>query len=314
MSGSGKSTVVHELARRGYRAVDADDGLMEALPDGRQRWREDAVEEVLSTDDAPVLFMAGCEDNMVRFLPRFDRVILLSAPVETLLERLATRSNNPYGKHPAELARVLDDVENVEPVLRDLADAEIVTTRPVHDVVSEVLRVAGVLVDRARPADAVSVVALLDDAAERQRDLGMPLWTPRQFDDEVEEGIFDGGLYVARREGTVIGCFLLDQRSSRMSAWLLARGRVPAEGANVGRLAVARSVRGQNLGLHLLNAARRLAAYRGLAYLWLDCPADNQRLCRYYLEAGFSYAGGNDLPGPNDEPWVSSVFERATGT
>jgi shikimate kinase len=109
MSATGKSTVVRELARRGYKAIDADDGLTEPLLDGRQRWREEAVAALLDADDVPIVFLAGCEDNIVGFLPRFDRIILLSAPVETLLERLATRPNNPFGKRPGELARVLRD-------------------------------------------------------------------------------------------------------------------------------------------------------------------------------------------------------------
>ena len=47
MSGVGKSTLVHELVARGHKAVDTDYGYCEVLPDGRQRWREDAVERLL---------------------------------------------------------------------------------------------------------------------------------------------------------------------------------------------------------------------------------------------------------------------------
>ena len=142
MSGTGKSTVTRRLARHGYKAVDADDGLTEALPDGTQRWREQAVQDLLSVEDAPILFLAGCEENMVKFLPQFDQVILLSAPVDTLLQRLATRTNNPFGKDPTELARVLQDVEAIEPRLRALADHEVGTAAPLDEVVSEILRLA----------------------------------------------------------------------------------------------------------------------------------------------------------------------------
>jgi dephospho-CoA kinase len=91
MSGTGKSSVIGALAARGYKAVDIDDGWCEPLPDGRQRWREDAVEQLLAVEDAGVLFVAGCEENQVRFQPRFDVIILLSAPAEILAERLASR-------------------------------------------------------------------------------------------------------------------------------------------------------------------------------------------------------------------------------
>jgi dephospho-CoA kinase len=143
MSGTGKSSAVEALAARGYKAVDTDDGWCEPLPDGRQRWREDAIEQLLATEGTGVLFVAGCEENQVRFHPRFDVIILLSAPAAILAERLASRTGNPYGKTPRELQRVFDDLQAVEPLLRQAADYEIRTTMPLDDVVAAVLRLIG---------------------------------------------------------------------------------------------------------------------------------------------------------------------------
>ena len=143
MSGTGKSSVVRELVARGYKAVDTDDGWCEPLPDGRQQWREDAIEGLLDTEDADVLFVAGCEENQVAFHPRFDQIILLSAPIETVLERLSTRTSNPFGKYAEERQRVLEDTAAVEPLLRGVADHEVVTSAPVDEVVSTVLRLVG---------------------------------------------------------------------------------------------------------------------------------------------------------------------------
>ena len=140
MSGTGKSSVVRALAARGYKAVDTDDGWSEPLPDGRQQWREDAIDRLLDTEDADVLFVAGCEENQAQFHPRFDHIVLLSAPVETLLERVATRTGNPYGKSPDDLSRILDDLGSVEPLLRRAADHEIRTTAPLDEIVEDVLR------------------------------------------------------------------------------------------------------------------------------------------------------------------------------
>ena len=42
-----------------------------------------------------MLFIAGCEENQVRFHPRFDRIILLSAPAPAMIERLSARTGNP---------------------------------------------------------------------------------------------------------------------------------------------------------------------------------------------------------------------------
>ena len=143
MSGTGKSSVVRELAARGFKAVDTDDGWSEPLPDGRQRWREDAIEALLATEDTHVLFVAGCEDNQARFHAQFDHIILLSAPLEVLMGRLAGRTGNPYGKAPEELGRIVDDVEAVEPLLRRVADHEVRTTIPLDEVVTAVLRLVG---------------------------------------------------------------------------------------------------------------------------------------------------------------------------
>ena len=144
MSGTGKSVVMRELAQRGYKAIDADDGWTEPLPDGTQRWREDAIQGLLNTEDADVLFLAGCEENLVKFLPQFDHVVLLSAPRDTLVERLAMRTTNPFGKREDEMERVLHDLETVEPQLREIADVEVETSAPLDEVVDAILlHVAG---------------------------------------------------------------------------------------------------------------------------------------------------------------------------
>jgi len=144
MSATGKSAVVAELVARGHRAVDTDDGWCEPTPDGRQRWREDAVEALLRHEDGEVLFVAGCEQNQGTFRPWFDHVVLLTAPLDVLVHRLRTRTGNPYGKHPQDFARFLADVRDVEPLLRATADRVIDTRLPLPAVVDAVLDAAGV--------------------------------------------------------------------------------------------------------------------------------------------------------------------------
>lgn len=141
MSGTGKSTLAAELVARGHRAVDVDRGYVVPTSDGRQLWDEARIEALLD-EPAQLLFVVGLEENGVRFLPRFDAVVLLSAPVEVLTERLATRTTNPFGKDPAELARILDDLREVEPLLRRVATHEIDTSRALDDVVTEVERIS----------------------------------------------------------------------------------------------------------------------------------------------------------------------------
>jgi hypothetical protein len=144
MSGTGKSSVIAELAALGYKAVDTDDGWCEPLPGGRQRWREGAIAALLDTQDAGVLFIAGCQENQARFRSRFDLVILLSAPRAGHDRETGVQGRQPV-RHKAtgDMARILADLAAVEPLLRKSADHEIRTVIPLADVVDRVLRLAG---------------------------------------------------------------------------------------------------------------------------------------------------------------------------
>ena len=142
MSGTGKSTLLRELAARGYGAVDTDYGGYFETVGGERVWRADRVTALLAgAADAPggVLFAAGTTRNQGRFYPWFDHVVLLSAPPEVLAARLASRTTNPYGKDPAELAAILADQRAVEPLLRASATLEVITTVPAGRVADLVL-------------------------------------------------------------------------------------------------------------------------------------------------------------------------------
>lgn len=160
MSGTGKSTVIGELTARGYKAIDTDyDGWSHWIDvqTGRPAsapaageygwddldwvWREDRMQRLLSREDAEVLFVAGTAPNQGKFHAQFEHIILLSAPVDVIVERLSGRSNNPYGTTPRSLARVLEHIDTVEPRLREVAGHEIDTSAPLEEVVERVLAI-----------------------------------------------------------------------------------------------------------------------------------------------------------------------------
>ena len=157
MSGTGKSTVIGEVSRLGYRAIDTDEnGLSEVVavsddevtglgPGLDWVWREDRIQEILSADDVDVLFLSGCAPNQGRFSPQFDEIILLSAPTSVIVDRQASRTNNPFGKRPEEVARTLELQRTIEPLLRRGATREIDTSIPLAEVVAKVLRHVGLL-------------------------------------------------------------------------------------------------------------------------------------------------------------------------
>jgi dephospho-CoA kinase len=143
MSGTGKSTALAELAERGFQVVETDDAPWSewSETDGGYVWREDLVEELLSRDDGVTLYVSGAVSNQGRFYPRFDAVVLLSAPVDVLLRRIETRTKNDYGKAVEERALILSDVAEVEPLLRATCTHEIDATQPIVDVVAQLVEI-----------------------------------------------------------------------------------------------------------------------------------------------------------------------------
>jgi len=154
MSGTGKSTLIRALAARSYKAIDldtdawsrwvpvaSDDTLDPSSKPGSAWekqdwvWREDRVSRLLAMEDADVLFVGGTAANQGKFHPQFDQIVLLSAPTSVLIERLSSRTTNDYGKDPDELARVLQHVEAVEPLLRRVATVEVDTSVALDHVI-----------------------------------------------------------------------------------------------------------------------------------------------------------------------------------
>jgi dephospho-CoA kinase len=147
MSGTGKSAALAELAHRGHRVVDTDygDWIEEVrLADGSVEplWKEDRIDALLSRHSDGSLFVVGTVANQGTFYPRFDAVVLLSAPLDVILERVATRESNPFGNTEAEREKIAQDLATYEPRLRAGATAEIDSRRPLADVVDELESIA----------------------------------------------------------------------------------------------------------------------------------------------------------------------------
>jgi dephospho-CoA kinase len=152
MSGTGKSSALVELARRGYRVVDTDDpgwreyreyvDPSEELRRGEWLWVEERISELLDSDDGRSLFVQGCVRNQSTFYDRFDAVVLLSAPAGVILDRVARRTTNEYGKTPLERAMILDDLARVEPHLRQDCTHEVDASRSLDDVVAALIAIA----------------------------------------------------------------------------------------------------------------------------------------------------------------------------
>lgn len=131
MSGTGKSTVIEELQSRGFVAIDTDyDDWCQEVTDpltGETEWvwDEERIRELLIRPLSGPLFVSGCRTNQGQFYPYFDFKVLFSAPLEVMLERVASRATNDYGKQEDERAEIVANFEMVQPLLKKSADVEL---------------------------------------------------------------------------------------------------------------------------------------------------------------------------------------------
>ena len=160
--GSGKSAVCKELTNRGYLAYD--DGEY-----GITRWREkstgkflgkakrtagpngsklelydwhlskDKMLELAKATAKPILFICGTADNRHELWYLFDEIFCLKIDEEILVHRLASRSDNDFGKDPKDLKEILELHRNSEQADIKAGAIMIDSLKPVKEVVNEIL-------------------------------------------------------------------------------------------------------------------------------------------------------------------------------
>jgi dephospho-CoA kinase len=152
MSGTGKSAVIRELAARGYEAHDLDTSKWsqwidvdpsDSLTPARGKdwvWQDDRVRALLLRPRSMPLFVGGCAENMGSLFHLIDEIVLLSAPVVTVMERLAARPEGNYGSGEDDRRKVRELISAIEPRLRGLASHEIDTRGSTAATVDAVLR------------------------------------------------------------------------------------------------------------------------------------------------------------------------------
>lgn len=154
VSGTGKTSVCHELSRRGYQAVHGDRALAyqgdpetgEALDTARHEhhiWDVGRVRALAADQREPVTFFCGGSRNFSKFIDLFDEVFVLDVDLETLHQRLDQRPHDEWGSKPSERQLIVHLHQTKADIPRTgrLIDA----TRPLADVVDEILHLAGLI-------------------------------------------------------------------------------------------------------------------------------------------------------------------------
>lgn len=156
LPGTGKSAAIAELMQRGFDAIDASDtawsewrrvrptGSDEHGPTDEWVWREDRMSEFLAELPDGLRFVGGCAANQGSFHAVFDRIVLLHAAPDRMLERLDSRWDLRFASDRFERYLVLQGIERVLPLLRAAATEEIDTTnRGVSEVTDVILDICG---------------------------------------------------------------------------------------------------------------------------------------------------------------------------
>jgi hypothetical protein len=68
--------------------------------------------------------------------------VLLSAPADVMLNRVARRGTNRYGKTAVDRAEILADLVEIEPLLREGCTHELDASLPLDEVVAELIAIA----------------------------------------------------------------------------------------------------------------------------------------------------------------------------
>ena len=160
VSGTGKTSVCHELRRRGYHALNGDRDLaykgdpgtgepmdMSVHADGadsaewvhgHQIWDVDRVRSVVADRRNAVSFFCGGSRNFDRFIDLFDGVFVLEIDRATLNRRLDARPEDEFGGQPNERALILRLHETKEDVPK--GGIAIDATAPLDHVVDEIVK------------------------------------------------------------------------------------------------------------------------------------------------------------------------------
>jgi adenylate kinase family enzyme len=153
---AGKSTVCVELKARGYEAYDGDNDHLSRWFDskGREVEQERTLEffrthtcdlprqtvETLAAKakEAPI-FICNNPQNEIELHDLFDKIFALVIDVDTMKDRLASRTTNDWGKLPYELQVTLDDVQPRHDMYGKFGYIKIDGTQPTNNIVDQIL-------------------------------------------------------------------------------------------------------------------------------------------------------------------------------
>ena len=156
LSGTGKSSIVKSLVAKGVKAIDIDDDLChwENKHTGERtdwesgssdEWHEahqwlcdiERLKQILSEEKNVVV--VGLASNQDDYLRLFDKVFFLHCSPEILVDRIKSRTDNDFGKHPIEQKRILGWQKEFEEKMRARGALPLDAERSLETTVADVI-------------------------------------------------------------------------------------------------------------------------------------------------------------------------------
>lgn len=153
VSGTGKTSVCHELRRRGCVAINGDRELAyQREPTAGEKpedfgseaearhahhvWDVEKVRRLAADQDDDATFFCGGSRNLDQFIDVFDEIFVLDVDAETLNQRLDSRPDDDWGKDKSERELIL----RLHATKEDTPSGVLIdATQPLARVVDEIL-------------------------------------------------------------------------------------------------------------------------------------------------------------------------------
>jgi broad-specificity NMP kinase len=144
---TGKSSVCHELQKRGYKAINGDRELAyqgdpvtgkptEGSVHEHHIWDVHKVREIAANRAAEVTFFCGGSRNFSKFIDLFDKVFVLDVDTKTLKQRLNSRAVDDWGGNEKEKDMIL----RLHATKEGIPEGMIIdATRPLNEVVDAIV-------------------------------------------------------------------------------------------------------------------------------------------------------------------------------
>jgi len=111
MSGTGKSTLLNALKTAENIVVDLDydDWIMYDGEIGERVIDVSRVLQLFEENKDKDIYLSGCAVNQGRLYPYLTAVIVLTAPLSVMYQRIQNRTENDFGKRPDEWEQIVRD-------------------------------------------------------------------------------------------------------------------------------------------------------------------------------------------------------------